>query len=116
MLTLSADDATGDHSALKRWAIIASQSVRDSGLSELLTVTLSETKGVELVERDQLALATRELELSNLLGAADSAKRLVLGKFVAADALVLLDLETHEDTQLLKLVIRDWKRGHSTYL
>ena len=90
LLPLGLNVSTGNAAEpFRRWAIIASPEVQSSGVADLLTLKLSED-GVELVERDQLAAATRELELSQLQQPAAASERLKLGKILGADALVLL--------------------------
>ena len=76
--------ANDDH-PLRRWAVLASEELQQAGLSELVTAELSKAKGVELVEREQLAVATKELDLSALLGSANAAGRLKLGRLLKAD-------------------------------
>jgi hypothetical protein len=99
-----------DH-PLRRWAILASAELRQAGLSDLLTAELSKSPGIELVEREQLAAATKELDLSALLGSANAAGRLRLGRLLKADALLLLSLERAGKTALLHIVISDCRYG-----
>lgn len=109
---------TADH-PLKRWAIIADEGVQESGVADLLTLKLSKVDGVELLEREQLVLATKELELSAVIESNGVAKRLQLGKLVGADALVLLMLEERDKHKLVRLVIADCSYGarlHFEYL
>ncbi len=73
-----------------RWAILSSPELQESGLADLVTAELSQVKGVQLVERDQLAAAMKELELDAVLGEADVRARLRLGRLVKADALIVL--------------------------
>jgi hypothetical protein len=79
-----------------RWAIISSADVKESGIPDLLTAQLSSDAGIELLEREDLEVATRELELSASTTSAASAKRLQLGRLLKADALLLLSIETRE--------------------
>lgn len=107
---LPAAIAVGDESKdfLRRWAVLASKEVRDSGLPDLLSAKLSQTESVELVEREQVDLAARELELSTLLGA-QAVGRLDLGRRLRADALLLL---SHTDDQgELRVVICECRQG-----
>ena len=103
--------AQKNSNALKRWGIITSKTLSQTGISELLTARLSETADVELVERDQLDLVTKELELSALAGPNDAAKRLILGRVLAADAIMLIDTATFNDQQFVKVVVSDTRNG-----
>ena len=55
--------------ASQRWAIVSTKQLRTSGLPDLLTARLSQAKGMELVERDQLNLIEQELKFSTLTSA-----------------------------------------------
>jgi hypothetical protein len=68
-------------------------------------------KNVELVERDQLDLATRELELSACFGAEQAAQRLRLGQLLKADALLLVSVTEHEQRKFLRLAVSDCVYG-----
>lgn len=68
--------AADGKSTYNRWAIIASRDVQKSGLADLLTVELSKVDGVELVERERLDAAMKELELAAMFGAKGAGKRL----------------------------------------
>lgn len=74
----------------KRWAVVGDDSLRKTGLTDLLTAQLSQQPGIELVEREQLAAALRELEIDQVFGAEQASSRLQLGRLLAADAIVLL--------------------------
>ena len=95
---------------LRRWAILASPATSTTGLSDLLMAELSERK-FELVEREQLAAITKEIELSKLLSPEGSAQRLKVGQLTKADALVLLSFVEHDKKKFLKLVISDCRYG-----
>jgi len=96
---------------LKRWAIIASKELRDVGLSDLLAAQLSDVSGIELVEREQIDLVARELELVALARPDNAAKRLVLGRFLSADAILLIDVERFNDRHFLEVIISDTRHG-----
>lgn len=49
---------------LRRWAIVGSPEIVGDGLPDLITVSLSEDATIALVERQELAAAVRELELT----------------------------------------------------
>ncbi len=97
--------------AYQRWAIIASQPLEATGVTDLLTAELSQNSSVELVEREQLRLATKELELSAYFGAKAVSERLKLGQLLKADALLLLSLEERDKKQFVRLVIADCRYG-----
>ncbi len=98
-------------SMYNRWAIIASPDVQKSGLADLLTVELSKVDGIELVERERLDAATKELELIALFGAKGAGKRLKLGRTLGADALLLLSFEKREKKQFVKVIVADCRYG-----
>lgn len=96
---------------LKRWAIIASKELRDVGLSDLVAAQLSDVSGIELVEREQIDLVTKELELAALAHPDNAAKRLVLGRFLSADAIILIDVERFNDRPFLRVIISETRNG-----
>ncbi len=100
-----------DDRAYNRWAIVASPDVQKSGLTDLLTVELSKVDGIELVERERLDAATKELELIALFGAQGAGKRLKLGRMLKADALVLLAQENRGEKTFLRMVVSDCLYG-----
>lgn len=110
-IAASATSTMAGNASFHRWAIVASDEVRECGLADLLTAKLSEQRDLELVERDQLELATRELELSALLGAEAAVERLKLGRLLSADALVLLSMVEHDGKKCVKLVASDCRYG-----
>lgn len=89
----------------KRWAILASPAVRESGVSDLLFANLAQQE-LELVEREELDKLLQEIELSQLSGPHGTRLRLQLGPQLKADGLILLSLKQPSDQpQRLKLVI-----------
>jgi hypothetical protein len=111
--TLQAEDAL----ALRRWAIIGDAEVTKAGISDLLAAKLAATEKLELVEREQLEMVLKELELATLLGPSGNS-RLRLGKVLKADALVLLTVEsaapavkTQPVQRFVRLVIADCHHG-----
>ena len=56
----------------RRGAIVASPELQQNGVADLLTAELSRPGGLELVERGQLDLAAKELELAACFGSAAS--------------------------------------------
>ena len=94
----------------RRWAILATPDIANFGVSDLLAAELSQRK-FDLVEREQLAAITKEIELSKLLSPEGSSQRLQIGKLAKADALVLLSLVEHDKKQFVKLIISDCRYG-----
>jgi len=113
-VAVAAAGSFADDTGWRRWAVVASAEVSQTGLTDLLTAELSRGEGLELVERDDLRLATGELELDALFGAEAAPQRLKLGRLFGADALVLLSFnrgveKTEEES--VKLVISDCRYG-----
>jgi curli production assembly/transport component CsgG len=102
----AADQRQSPPPALRRWAVLATNELRETGLADLLTVKLSQDD-FDLVERKQLAAITKEFELSKLLGADGAAQRLRVGQLMKADALLLLSLVEYDKMKFVKLVISD---------
>ncbi len=101
-----------------RLAIVASDAVQQTGLSDLLTVAMTDQADVNLVERDSLDEAIAELELSALFGAKAAGERLRLGQMLRADMLVLLADErgvpvakSKKPPRRLRLVVADTRYG-----
>lgn len=95
------------------WAIIASPSVRELGIADLLTARLTNLEGVSLVERDEQAVAQNELELAALYQSTSARQRIELGKRVASQMLIVLDLTTVQqvDTQAAAASRNNNRRG-----
>lgn len=116
-LAVLGDDIRHDAEQGHRWAVVASQDVARNGLPDLITVALSEDSSLELVERQELAAATRELEIAAYLGPGAGRQRLQLGRVLKADALVLLSLEPSaaepegEASEFLRLIIAECRSG-----
>ena len=79
-----------DGPVFRRWAVVASDDIQATGLSDLVTAKLSAVEGVELVEREQLASAIKEQELSAYFNSTAAPQRLKLGQLLEADVLILL--------------------------
>ncbi|MEQ8790984.1 MAG: CsgG/HfaB family protein [Pirellulaceae bacterium] len=109
--TVGAGAADVPSSPWRRWAVVATPELRSAGLSDLLTAKLTENDSIELVEREQLNLALRELDLAAHLGADAAGRRLQLGKLLKADALVLLSTRRNEEKTFLRLVVSDCVYG-----
>jgi hypothetical protein len=107
--------ACGPAGAAERWAIVAATEVQESGLSDLLTARLSrhepDEPAIELVERDRLDAALRELELAACFGPLDGPQRMRLGQLVRADVLVLLSVEQLQRQRTLRIVIAQCTTG-----
>ena len=97
--------------ALCRWAIISDEHVLKSGLSGLLTAALSALPEFELVERDDLDSALRELEIDNLFGTRSSNARLQLGQTLKADVLLLLKQVDRDGASYLQWTFAECSLG-----
>jgi hypothetical protein len=105
LLLLTASTVGADEPPFRRWAVIATPAVDKSGASDLLTVELSQDESVELVERERLREATRELQLAALITAGNVEQRLQLGKTLGADALMVLSIEQQQGKRWLRVVV-----------
>ncbi len=105
-----AHPALAEEMAFRRWAVIASAEMREIGISDVLTAELS-ARSFALVEREQLDVIAREIELSTLLSADAAAQRLQVGQLAKADALVLLSVVENANQKFAKLVISDCRYG-----
>lgn len=104
-------EAAEASSPWRRWAIVATPELRAVGLSDLLAAQLSQDDSIELVEREQIDLALRELDLATHFGADDTARRLELGKLLKADAMLLLSVRQNEGQSLVRLIVSDCVYG-----
>jgi hypothetical protein len=86
--------ARGETATARRWAIVSSGDVKATEVPDVLTTQLGGVNGMELVERDQIETATRELVLTELAGSEGVANRSRLGRALKADVLVILAIET----------------------
>ncbi len=103
--------SAGEELPLHSWAVIASQPLLDSGFADLLTVRLSQDESIQLVERERLRDATRELQLAPLIQAENIDRRLQLGQTLKADTLMVLSSERDAERRLLRVVICDANLG-----
>jgi hypothetical protein len=94
----------------RRLAVLPAQGLARSGLSDLLTLELSNLSGVSLVEREQLAAITEEQRLSAMAGS-DAAGRVALGKLLKADALIIVSNERIGNIDYIRLVVADTAMG-----
>ncbi|MBL7037536.1 MAG: hypothetical protein ISR77_02850 [Pirellulaceae bacterium] len=90
---------------------MATDRVAETGLLDLLTVELSQNDSLQLVERERLREAMRELQLMALVTADQVEQRLRLGKTLRADALMVLSFERQEEQRMLRVVVCDSKLG-----
>ena len=93
-----------------RWAIVAGEDLRECGVADLLTVQLSDM-GVDLVERERLDLAAKELEVAACFGSAAAGQRWRLGQWLQADGLLLLSSEEREKRKHVKVVVSECVYG-----
>lgn len=102
--------ARTDEQALGRWAVLASPDVRESGVSDLLMAQLTAAK-LSLVEREQLDVVIREIELSKLFNAAAAAQRLQVGQLAKADALILMSLIERDGKKSVRMIVCECRYG-----
>jgi len=98
-----------------RYALIASPETEKSGLIDLLTVRLSESDKLELVDRADIKRVMRELKLSSLSGEQGVSQRLQLGKILGADRLVVLQTTITEESSRLSLLIIDTETASTLF-
>ena len=106
---LSAPAAADD--ALRRWAIVAADEVRQSGLADLLIAEATKLPAIELVERDELDRVANELAISSLVAPDGVAGRAKAGRLLRADALLLLSPAAGDPAGTLRLVICECRQG-----
>ena len=106
---LSAPAAADD--ALRRWAIVAADEVRQSGLADLLIAEATKLPAIELVERDELDRVANELAIGSLVAPDGVAGRAKAGRLLRADALLLLSPAAGDPAGTLRLVICECRQG-----
>ena len=87
LLVSTAGSVLAAGSANQRWAIVATDGVRERGVVDLLTAQLSQVGRIELVEPDAIQRVLDELKL-NAGGLVNRRKALQFGQLLAADALL----------------------------
>ena len=94
-------------------AVIASPQLQNAGWVDLIISELSRHPELRLVEREKLATAVAELQLSQLLGPDSPEQRLKLGHLVAADLLLILTPDSATDTpsHSITIIISDCVTG-----
>ncbi len=110
-LPLAVSIAVTSPAQAERWAILCQNAVEKSGLTELLTVELSAVDGIELVERQAIDRAFREMELAAIFGNESVGARLQLGKTLGAQRLFILRQEPFDHGNVLSGVIVDTELG-----
>ncbi|MHC4733935.1 MAG: hypothetical protein ACYTDW_05670 [Planctomycetota bacterium] len=95
----------------RRLAILSSEAIQKSGLSDLMIVQMQELPNVELVERDLLRKVMNEMALSMMLGADQAENRRKTGALLKADMLILLSQEKTEEQQVVRIVISECSNG-----
>jgi hypothetical protein len=108
---LAANVAAAIDLPLRRWAVLVSKDLRQTGLDDLLTVELSKAKDIELVERAEHAAITRELELEAMLGSGEVSDRLKLGRLLKADALLMISRQVRDKKPVICVVIAECDYG-----
>lgn len=96
---------------VKRWAIVCSTEVRETGLPDLLTAKLTDVSGIELVERDLLDEVANELRISNDSFADTRESRLKLGSRLGADSLLLISSKKSKKQEILHVIICECRYG-----
>ena len=97
--------------ALRTWAVLASDELRKSGLEDQILAGLGTDRTITLVDREHLALVAKELALSGLLEAHDAGSRRKAGAAIRADALAILHLESAGGESFVRLVICETRAG-----
>lgn len=105
----AADPAPAAKATPWRWAIVASEELRESGISALLTARMARFEGVQLVEREEIQRVLDELSL-NAAGLVEPAAAMKFGRLSGAEAFVVLQFLTarpkdgkHRDVRVLIL-------------
>lgn len=96
--------------AYQRFAVIGSQAVQKSGLSDLVAAELLQA-GVELVEREQLNAVVTEQILATALGNDAPEARIRLGAVTKADALVLVSEQPDPQRPCVQVVVTECLQG-----
>ena len=87
--------------------MICSDEARQAGLGDLVTAELSKAGNLQLVERDELEAATRELQLAAAMESQAAATRLKMGQLLKADGLLFLSVEGSKELRTLKVVVSE---------
>ena len=103
--------ATQPVTALRTWAVLASDELRKSGLEDQILAGLGTDRTITLVDREHLALVAKELALSSLLETSGAASRRKAGAAIRADALAILHLESAGGESFVRLVICETGAG-----
>ena len=96
--------------ANQRWAIVATDGVRERGVVDLLTAQLSQVGGIDLVERDAIQRVLDELKL-NAGGLVDRTKAVQFGRLLAADALLCVQENKAAGNSLASLRLVETRTG-----
>lgn len=94
--------------ALRRWAIVATEDVRQSGLADLLIAEATKLPEIELVDRDELDRFAHELAIGSLAIPADRARA---GRLLRANAPVLLSNSASDPAGTWRVVICECRQG-----
>jgi len=121
IMAFSCNDVIAANSGqFRRLAILSTEEVQETGLSDLLMVQMQELAGIELVERDMMEKLLDEVALSMMLGAEQTENRRKAGVLLKADMLVLLSLEEGlekpEDKKKVKVIMSDCTSGARLYI
>ncbi|MEA3210301.1 MAG: hypothetical protein QOE70_3358 [Chthoniobacter sp.] len=97
--------------ASMRLAVLATEPVQTSGLSDLLAVELSKAGGIELVERAELEKLGTESAVQRMFVTDAVNQRRSAGALLKADLLLLLSRENIQEQECLKVVLADPHNG-----
>jgi len=103
--------ATQPGTALRTWAVLASDELRKSGLEDQILAGLGTDRTITLVDRQHMALVAREMALSSLLETSGAGSRRKAGAAIRADALAILHLESAGGESFVRLVICETRAG-----
>ncbi len=104
-------DAALGGNAYTRWAVLATPDCRASGVADAIEASLAKLPGLQLIERDQLEAAFRELSIASLADAPGVGPRIRLGELVHADALLTINQQDDRGNQVIRVIIGECANG-----
>lgn len=110
LAVLSQHAYADEPSVPRRWAILTSVELRDEGFADLLTVRLSQTQGIKLVEREAIDRVLAELRV-NATGLVDPAKAVEFGRLVAADVILYAERDARAKPVVVRLRLIETRTG-----
>ena len=97
---------------LTHWAILCSPELQSAALEDRLLEPLNKLPDIQLLDRQQLHQATKELALDQIFAAEQAEARLKLGRLLPADGLLILRRQEDGSIQLLIAECRQGIRLH----